>query len=59
MTRLFHQWRDVFRQYRTIKSLRDDLTDVALILVLTVGAVCWGTLLGAGLANLLEGMIHG
>ncbi|WP_067734463.1 hypothetical protein [Novosphingobium naphthalenivorans] len=59
MIRLFHQWRDVFREYRTVKRLRDDLTDIGFVLMMTVGAMCWGTLLGAGLSNLLRGMIHG
>ena len=59
MRRLYHQWRQVIFDCRQFNSPLDDLRDLFWALAMTVGALCWGILLGAGLANFIQGMLHG
>ena len=59
MRRLLAQWREVRREYREIKSLGDDLRDIADALVITAYALLLGNVLGAGVHNLLKGLIDG
>lgn len=59
MTRLLAQWRQVYAEYRQIKSPWDDLCDIFWGVVITLSALAFGTVFGAGLSSIVRGLSHG